>query len=225
MRLTRWWVQAIWLGWMAGMFIWIASNAILVLAGIVVQSGPVVLLQIVLFPLLACTAPFWISGGLLWLVGAHWSLDQQEQRAANTEDGTAEGSGPRASNAGEWGRAFQRSWSRRWRRFEQGIVDWFVLSPALLEQRFETAGRGNGYLRCYLRGWLLGSISLFAMLTLLGAGARAKIEPGDTWLQGYFVAVALAEFALGGCLCSLLLARYVVTRVLVKRMEGMEAGA
>jgi hypothetical protein len=61
------------------------------------------------------------------------------------------------------------------------------------------------------------------LLTIMGVGARAKIEPGDTSLQGLFVAETLVRFALGVSLCGLLLARYVVTHVLLKRMEGMES--
>ncbi len=225
MQRTRWWMQAIGLGITAGWFIWLTSNAILVSAGILAQWGLVVLLRIVLVPLLACTAPLWIIAGLLWLVGAYRRPDQQGQRFQTVGDAATGRDGHAAGDAGERGsRAFRRRWSRRWTSFERGVVDWFVLSPALLEQRFETTGRGSGYLRRYLRGWLLGSISLFGMLTIMGAGARAKIEPGDTSLQGYFVAVTLVEYALGVSLCGLLLARYVVTRVLLKRMEGMEAG-
>ncbi len=228
MRRTRWWAQAIGLGMTASIAIWFSSSVVVILGSFLIGWGPVAFFQYVGLSLLsiflACTAPFWIIGGLLWLVGALRSPDQQERRAANTARGTAEGGGPSASDADGWGKAFRHRWSRRWNSFERGVVDWFVLRPALLEQRFALAGRGNGYLRRYLRGWLLGSISLFGMLTIMGAGARAKIDPGDRSLQGLIVARTLVEFALAVSLCSLLLARYIVTRALVKRMDGMEAG-
>lgn len=227
MQRTWWWTKAIWLGVESAIAIWFCSGAIVILGAFLIGWGPVAFLQRIGLPifliLLACTSPLWIIGGLLWLVGALRSPDQQERRSRTVEDAVTRRDRRAASDVGERGRAFRRSWSRRLHRFEESVVNWFVLRPALLEQRFETADRGSGFLRRYLRGWLLGSISLFGMLAILGQGARAKIAPGDTSLYGYFVAVTLLEFALAACLCSVLLARYVVTRVLLTRVGAMAA--
>lgn len=222
MQRTRWWTAAIWGGVEAAIAIWLCSSAVVILGALLIDWGPVAFLQRVGLPVflivLACTVPLWIIGGLLWLVGAFRNPGQQA-RPSQTVGNAATGRDRRASaDAGERGRSFRSRWSHRWNSIERGVLDWFVLRPALREQHVEAGDQGNRYLRRYLNGWLVGSISISVTLTVTALGARARVVPGDTSLEGVFIAVTLVEFALAAGLCGVLLARYVVTRAMMRRL-------
>ena len=225
MQRIRWWVQAISLGMESAIAIWLCSSAAVILGAFLIGWGPVLFLQRIGLPLffifLACTAPLWIIGGLLWLVGALSNPDPQVRRSLNVEDATTGRDSPSALDVGERERTLWHRWSRRWESIERGVLDWLVLRPALLEQHIEAGDQGNHYLRQYLKGWLVGSISLFVTLTMMALGARARVVPRDTFLEGVFIAVTLVEFALAAGLCGVLLARYVVTRATMRRVEQM----
>lgn len=235
MQRTRWWAQAIDRGVSMAVAIWLVSVAVVAIGAFVV-GGPLEFLRLVgvvgpylLIIILAFTAPLWVSLGLMILV----SLGLREtwdRRGATARDGANESSRQVAQGLSRWsGRALRR-WSRRWGNVEHSVLGWFVIRPALAGRGTEgptvdvSALPDGGYLRAYARRWMVQALVLFATLAFIAVIGTASTLTGDEMeLAKHVVNPAVPAFMIALEMCGVACARYVVTRMMMRRQVGEPA--
>lgn len=226
-RFTRWWTEAIWRGLMSSIAIWLISSAAVVLGLLLITWGPVAFLQhvglTVLVIVLACTAPLWITGALLMLVAVSYpDLRKQRSRTANE-----------VATQSERDAGFRRGWVDRWNAFLQWGVSRLVILPTLAD-----GGTGipmssvdslsdDTYLSRYVWNWIVQAVTMLAALAFIAGGGWVRYSLTHNPTESaqdpmYPYLLTLLTYAIALSLCCIATLRYVVTRVVLRHLEGVK---